>query len=124
MGQRFRESESIRTATTLGEYKPLTHLGNCPCIPLGKTVPIQALRSVTLHMVVSVKGFGPSARSAAEGWQTEPLWDGFWGELSLRRGTERLCAHPKVWHESDLSAVLATPPRQRQDLRYWERRWR
>lgn len=107
----------------LGNINPLLILETALAFHWGK-LPIQALRSVTLHMVVSVKGFGPSARSAAEGWQTEPLWDGFWGDLSLRRGTERLCAHPKVWHESDLSAVLATPPRQRQDLRYWERRWR
>lgn len=74
-----------------------------------------ALKGLTLYMVVSVTGSGPFARSAptpAEGWQTELLWDGPWGELSLRRSTQRLCAHPRVpWHKSNLSAVLATPPK-------------
>lgn len=64
-------------------------------------------------------GSGPFARSAptpAEGWQNEPPWDHPWGELSLRRGTERLCAHPRVpWQQSHLS----TPSKERKNLQDW-----
>lgn len=44
--ERFRERVNIRTATTLGGHKPLTHLGNNSCIPLWrKLCPLRLLGS-------------------------------------------------------------------------------